>query len=118
MYCYSHNFSFSFRVSTEALPQKLGDQDVLLKMIAAPITPGKTICLKFFLRVFMFVCLFFFKGDLALVHGNYPSKINLPQVGGNEGVASVVAVGNGVKNVKSNDTVVIANPGLGKKKNK
>jgi hypothetical protein len=30
-----------FRVSNEPLPQKLGDQDVLLKMNAAPISPGK-----------------------------------------------------------------------------
>jgi threonine dehydrogenase-like Zn-dependent dehydrogenase len=51
-----------------------------------------------------------------MVHGNYPIKAKLPAVGGNEGVGSVVAVGNGVKSVKANDTVVIANAGLGMEK--
>ena len=64
-------------------------------MIASPISPG----------------------DLEMVRGNFPTKSKLPAIGGNEGVGSVLAVGSGVKNIKVNDTAVIAKPGLGKEQN-
>jgi NADPH:quinone reductase-like Zn-dependent oxidoreductase len=84
------------RIESEALPQKLNNKDVLVKMIASPINPG----------------------DLSAVYGGHPTKSKLPAVGGNEGVGTVLAVGSGVSNVKTNDTVVIGKSGLGECKKK
>lgn len=51
--------------------------------------------------------------DLNIVQGSYPVSPALPAVGGGEGLAQVVAVGAGVKNVREGDLVVPTKAGLG-----
>jgi trans-2-enoyl-CoA reductase len=76
---------------TEKLPQQLRDNEVLLGMLIAPINPA----------------------DINIVEGVYPISPKLPAVGGNEGVAEVLAVGSGVKGLSVNDWVIPARPGFG-----
>jgi len=54
--------------------------------------------------------------DFNMISGNYPStstSVNLPFIGGSEGVGRVLNVGNGVKNIKVNDLVVPNHPTFG-----
>nr|XP_054115034.1 enoyl-[acyl-carrier-protein] reductase, mitochondrial isoform X4 [Callithrix jacchus] len=60
-------------------------------MLAAPINPS----------------------DINMIQGNYGLLPELPAVGGNEGVAQVVAVGSSVTRLKPGDWVIPANAGLG-----
>ncbi|XP_002750573.3 enoyl-[acyl-carrier-protein] reductase, mitochondrial isoform X1 [Callithrix jacchus] len=69
----------------------VGGSDVLVKMLAAPINPS----------------------DINMIQGNYGLLPELPAVGGNEGVAQVVAVGSSVTRLKPGDWVIPANAGLG-----
>lgn len=48
-----------------------------------------------------------------MIEGTYPVLPSLPAVAGNEGVGQIVAVGNGVKNMKVNDFVLPSKPGFG-----
>nr|XP_016813147.2 enoyl-[acyl-carrier-protein] reductase, mitochondrial isoform X3 [Pan troglodytes] len=69
----------------------VGGSDVRVKMLAAPINPS----------------------DINMIQGNYRLLPELPAVGGNEGVAQVVAVGSNVTGLKPGDWVIPANAGLG-----
>ncbi|XP_055117320.1 enoyl-[acyl-carrier-protein] reductase, mitochondrial isoform X3 [Symphalangus syndactylus] len=69
----------------------VGGSDVRVKMLAAPINPS----------------------DINMIQGNYGLLPELPAVGGNEGVAQVVAVGSNVTRLKPGDWVIPANAGLG-----
>ncbi|XP_074236513.1 enoyl-[acyl-carrier-protein] reductase, mitochondrial isoform X4 [Saimiri boliviensis] len=69
----------------------VGGSDVLVKMLAAPINPS----------------------DINMIQGNYGLLPELPAVGGNEGVAQVVAVGSSVTRLKPGDWVIPATAGLG-----
>lgn len=75
----------------EKLPSSLKDDEVLVKMLFAPINPS----------------------DINMIEGTYPVLPSLPAVAGNEGVGQIVAVGGNVKNVKPNDFVLPSKPGFG-----
>ncbi|NXN38665.1 MECR protein, partial [Rhinoptilus africanus] len=70
---------------------KLGDSDVRVKMLAAPINPA----------------------DINMIQGTYPILTPLPAVGGNEGVGEVLEVGQRVAALKPGDRVIPASTGLG-----
>lgn len=70
---------------------KPGKNQVALKFLAAPINIA----------------------DLSQIEGTYPLRPKLPAVAGNEGVAEVIAVGVGVKNVKVKDRVIPTKAGFG-----
>ncbi|NXH22725.1 MECR protein, partial [Bucco capensis] len=70
---------------------KLGDSDVLVKMLAAPVNPA----------------------DVNMIQGTYAILFQLPAVGGNEGVGEVLEVGHRVAALKAGDWVIPANTGLG-----
>lgn len=69
----------------------LGANNVLVKMLAAPINPS----------------------DINMIQGTYAILPDLPAVGGNEGVAQVVEVGSQVKSLKTGDWVIPKDAGLG-----
>jgi len=79
------------KMETEKLPQQLRDRQVLLGMLIAPINPA----------------------DVNMVEGVYPINPKLPAVGGNEGVAEVLAVGPAVNGLSVGDWVLPAQPGFG-----
>ncbi|NWU95903.1 MECR protein, partial [Upupa epops] len=70
---------------------KLGDSDVHVKMLAAPINPA----------------------DINVIQGTYAILPPLPTVAGNEGVGEVLEVGRRVTGLKPGDRVVPAITGLG-----
>ncbi|XP_056364874.1 enoyl-[acyl-carrier-protein] reductase, mitochondrial isoform X1 [Oenanthe melanoleuca] len=70
---------------------KLGDCDVHVKMLAAPINPA----------------------DINMIQGTYPLLSPLPAVGGSEGVGEVLEVGRRVAALKPGDWVIPADAGLG-----
>ncbi|XP_066191182.1 enoyl-[acyl-carrier-protein] reductase, mitochondrial isoform X1 [Sylvia atricapilla] len=70
---------------------KLGDCNVHVKMLAAPINPA----------------------DINMIQGTYPLLSPLPAVGGNEGVGEVLEVGRRVTALKPGDWVIPADAGLG-----
>ncbi|XP_061216855.1 enoyl-[acyl-carrier-protein] reductase, mitochondrial isoform X1 [Neopsephotus bourkii] len=70
---------------------KLGDTDVHVKMLAAPINPA----------------------DINMIQGTYANLPSLPAVGGNEGVGEVLEVGSRVAALKPGDWVIPATSGLG-----
>ncbi|XP_068614951.1 enoyl-[acyl-carrier-protein] reductase, mitochondrial [Brachionichthys hirsutus] len=72
------------------LPSR-GVNDVLVKMLAAPINPA----------------------DINMIQGTYGISVDLPAVGGNEGVAQVLEVGSNVKSIKAGDWVIPRSSGLG-----
>lgn len=76
---------------TVELADKLGDSQVALRFLAAPINPA----------------------DIAMVQGVYNFKPAFPAVGGIEGVALVEKVGPKVKNVAVNDWVIPTSPSVG-----
>ncbi|XP_064491222.1 enoyl-[acyl-carrier-protein] reductase, mitochondrial [Pseudopipra pipra] len=69
----------------------LGDSDVHVKMLAAPINPA----------------------DINMIQGTYAILSPLPAVGGNEGVGEVLEVGSRVSALKPGDWVIPADTGLG-----
>uniref|UniRef100_A0A8C5XA40 Enoyl-[acyl-carrier-protein] reductase, mitochondrial n=1 Tax=Malurus cyaneus samueli TaxID=2593467 RepID=A0A8C5XA40_9PASS len=79
-----------FRLKDLEVP-KLGDSDVHVKMLAAPINPA----------------------DINMIQGTYPILSPLPAVGGNEGVGEVLEVGPRVMALKPGDWVIPADAGLG-----
>ncbi|NXE24669.1 MECR protein, partial [Ardeotis kori] len=70
---------------------ELGDSDVHVKMLAAPINPA----------------------DINMIQGTYALLSSLPTVGGNEGVGEVLEVGRRVAALKPGDWVIPASTGLG-----
>uniref|UniRef100_A0A8C0F442 Enoyl-[acyl-carrier-protein] reductase, mitochondrial n=1 Tax=Bubo bubo TaxID=30461 RepID=A0A8C0F442_BUBBB len=70
---------------------ELGDSDVHVKMLAAPINPA----------------------DINMIQGTYAIVSPLPAVGGNEGVGEVLEVGRRVAALKPGDRVIPAVTGLG-----
>jgi len=85
------NPSNVLRVEKEVIPSKVGPNEVIVKMKAAPINPA----------------------DLNLVEGNYGVKPVLPAYAGNEGLGSIIAVGSAVKGLSVDDWVIPGQPGLG-----
>ncbi|KAL6063745.1 enoyl-[acyl-carrier-protein] reductase, mitochondrial-like [Balamuthia mandrillaris] len=79
------------KVEKEPLPAKLKEGEILLAMLCAPVNPA----------------------DLNMVEGVYPTRPTVPAVGGNEGVAEVLAVGPGVQGIAVNDWVIPKKPGFG-----
>lgn len=75
-------------VAQEPIPTSLKANEVLVKMLAAPVH----------------------KADLANVRGAFGKTGAVPGV---EGVGVVIGVGSGVSNLKENDRVVTINPTLG-----
>lgn len=51
--------------------------------------------------------------DINMIQGNYPITPPLPAVGGSEGLARVLAVGEGVTGLKEGDLVVPSRPAIG-----
>uniref|UniRef100_A0A8C2FH03 Enoyl-[acyl-carrier-protein] reductase, mitochondrial n=1 Tax=Cyprinus carpio TaxID=7962 RepID=A0A8C2FH03_CYPCA len=72
------------------LPQ-VGPESVLVNMLAAPINPS----------------------DINMLQGTYAILPELPAVGGNEGVARVMEVGDKVKALKVGDWVIPRDAGIG-----
>ncbi|XP_059805282.1 enoyl-[acyl-carrier-protein] reductase, mitochondrial isoform X2 [Hypanus sabinus] len=68
-----------------------GDNDVRIKMLAAPINPS----------------------DINMMQGTYAILPDLPAVGGNEGVGQVLETGSKVTNLKPGDWVIPSDTGLG-----
>ncbi|NXY09817.1 MECR protein, partial [Pteruthius melanotis] len=79
-----------FRLKDLEVP-KLGDSDVHIKMLAAPINPA----------------------DINVIQGTYPLLPPLPAVGGSEGVGEVLEVGRRVTALEPGDWVIPADAGLG-----
>eukprot|EP01102_Stenamoeba_stenopodia_P006623 TRINITY_DN1829_c0_g1_i1.p1 TRINITY_DN1829_c0_g1~~TRINITY_DN1829_c0_g1_i1.p1 ORF type:complete len:357 (-),score=100.40 TRINITY_DN1829_c0_g1_i1:149-1219(-) len=78
------------RIEKEALPSDLKPDQVLVKVLAAPIHSL----------------------DIANISG-LPGSFTTPGVPGSEGVGEVLAVGSNVQNLKPKDWVVTVNPKLG-----
>jgi trans-2-enoyl-CoA reductase len=85
MYNKHGNCGEVIKVQTIPLPA-LGPQDVMIKMLAAPINPA----------------------DLTIIEGGYDRSPPLPAVGGNEGVGEVIALGTEVTDKKVGDWVIPA----------
>ncbi|XP_075980507.1 enoyl-[acyl-carrier-protein] reductase, mitochondrial-like [Anticarsia gemmatalis] len=66
----------------------LGSQDVLVRMLAAPVNPA----------------------DINTIQGKYPVKVELPCVPGNEGVGTVEEIGKEVKGISPGDKVIVTKP--------
>ncbi len=69
----------------------MGENDVLIQMLAAPINPA----------------------DLNMIEGVYGVKSSFPAIGGNEGVGVVVEAGKNVQHLRVNDHVIPKHAGLG-----
>ncbi|XP_047521611.1 enoyl-[acyl-carrier-protein] reductase, mitochondrial isoform X1 [Pieris napi] len=63
----------------------LGKQEVLVRMLAAPVNPA----------------------DINTIQGKYPVKVNLPSIPGNEGVGLVEQVGSEVKDLSRGKKVIL-----------
>jgi trans-2-enoyl-CoA reductase len=87
-YFFHHTMS---RLDTVSLPSSLEANQVLVKMLAAPINPA----------------------DINMIEGSYAILPQMPAVVGNEGVGVVEAVGSNVRNVKVGQRVVPAQPAFG-----
>jgi mitochondrial enoyl-[acyl-carrier protein] reductase / trans-2-enoyl-CoA reductase len=77
--------------ATNLAADKINDNEVMLKFLAAPINPS----------------------DLNMVEGVYGVRPKLPAVGGNEGVAVVTAVGSNVKKFAVGDWAIPFRAGFG-----
>ncbi|OQS03896.1 trans-2-enoyl-CoA reductase [Thraustotheca clavata] len=90
---YVSSFSCSSLVVEDVglLPKTLGQHEVAVKFLAAPVNPA----------------------DLSMVTGGYGIKAALPAIGGNEGVAQVTAIGQAVSSLKVGDRVIPAVAGFG-----
>jgi len=71
-------------VTTSRLSTEVRDNDVLVRMIAAPVNPS----------------------DINMIEGVYPIRPNLPAVGGIEGCGEVVEVGGSVDDLHKGDWVI------------
>ncbi|XP_023241791.1 enoyl-[acyl-carrier-protein] reductase, mitochondrial-like [Centruroides sculpturatus] len=71
--------------------KKLEGNEVLIKMLAAPINPA----------------------DINMIQGTYALKPTFPAIGGNEGVGEVVEIGSNVKNLKVGSWIIPSLPGWG-----
>uniref|UniRef100_A0A8C7Y7M2 Enoyl-[acyl-carrier-protein] reductase, mitochondrial n=1 Tax=Oryzias sinensis TaxID=183150 RepID=A0A8C7Y7M2_9TELE len=69
----------------------IGENDVLIKLLAAPINPS----------------------DINMIQGTYAILPDLPSIGGNEGVGTVIETGKKVKSLKVGDWVIPRDAGLG-----
>ncbi|XP_026782670.2 enoyl-[acyl-carrier-protein] reductase, mitochondrial [Pangasianodon hypophthalmus] len=78
------------QLETLRLPA-LEAKSALVKMLAAPVNPS----------------------DINMIQGTYPIPLDLPAVGGNEGVGQVLEVGSQVQTVKVGDWVILRDTGLG-----
>ncbi|CAH9108867.1 unnamed protein product [Cuscuta epithymum] len=76
---------------TELPPVEIKDNDVCVRMLAAPINPS----------------------DINRIEGVYPVRPPLPAVGGYEGVGEVHAIGAGVKSLSPGDWVIAFPPTSG-----
>lgn len=74
-----------------SLPSKIKDNEVLVKMLMAPINPA----------------------DINMIEGTYMIKPPLPAVVGNEGVGEIVDIGSNVKNFKVGDWTLPVHSGSG-----
>ena len=79
------------RVDSAVISSRLKDNEVLIRMLAAPINPA----------------------DMNMIQGVYPLLPKLPAVGGNEGVGEVMQVGKAVTELQAGDWVVPAAAGWG-----
>jgi len=80
------------KLETIPLPNDLKPNEVLVKMLAAPINPA----------------------DINMIQGTYGSSPkSFPAIGGNEGVGVVQQVGSSVRGLKVNQRVIPAKPGFG-----
>ena len=79
------------RVDSPMIPTQLKDDEVLIRMLAAPINPA----------------------DINMIQGVYRLLPTLPAVGGNEGVGEVMQVGKSVTELQTGDWVVPAAAGWG-----
>jgi trans-2-enoyl-CoA reductase len=79
------------RLEKEPLPSSLKDNEVLIKMLCAPVNPA----------------------DWNIIEGAYPIQPQLPAVGGIEGVGKVLAVGKNVHHIKVSDYVIPAKQNFG-----
>ncbi|KAL2899329.1 Enoyl-[acyl-carrier-protein] reductase mitochondrial [Bienertia sinuspersici] len=75
----------------EIPPAEIKDNDVCVKMLAAPINPS----------------------DINRIEGVYPVRPVPPAIGGYEGVGEVYAVGSGVKGLSPGDWVIPSPPSFG-----
>ncbi|XP_026321587.1 enoyl-[acyl-carrier-protein] reductase, mitochondrial-like isoform X2 [Hyposmocoma kahamanoa] len=75
----------------EVTIENLKCQDVLVRMLAAPINPA----------------------DINTIQGKYPVKITLPSIPGNEGVGIVEDVGHEVENIRPGDKIIFTKSALG-----
>ncbi|KAF3455084.1 hypothetical protein FNV43_RR05532 [Rhamnella rubrinervis] len=75
----------------ELPPVEVKENDVCVKMLAAPINPS----------------------DINRIEGVYPVRPQLPAVGGYEGVGEVHSVGSGVKGLSPGDWVIPSPPSFG-----
>ncbi|XP_004251281.1 enoyl-[acyl-carrier-protein] reductase, mitochondrial [Solanum lycopersicum] len=76
---------------TELPPVEIKDNDVCVRMLAAPINPS----------------------DINRIEGVYPVRPPLPAVGGYEGVGEVHAIGSAVKGLSPGDWVIPSPPSSG-----
>lgn len=76
---------------TELPPVPIKDEDICVKMLAAPINPS----------------------DINRIQGVYPVRPEVPAVGGYEGVGEVHSVGSAVKGLKPGDWVIPFPPSSG-----
>jgi len=79
------------RVDSPVIPSHLKDNEVLIRMLAAPVNPA----------------------DINMIQGVYRLLPTLPAVGGNEGVGEVMQVGKAVTELQTGDRVLPAAAGLG-----
>ncbi|XP_072945100.1 uncharacterized protein [Epargyreus clarus] len=66
----------------------LDSQEVLVRMLAAPVNPA----------------------DINTIQGKYPVKVNLPCIPGNEGVGIIEEVGKDVKGICPGNKVIVTKP--------
>uniref|UniRef100_A0A3P9H826 Enoyl-[acyl-carrier-protein] reductase, mitochondrial n=1 Tax=Oryzias latipes TaxID=8090 RepID=A0A3P9H826_ORYLA len=69
----------------------IGEKDVFIKLLAAPINPS----------------------DINMIQGTYAILPDLPSIGGNEGVGTIIETGKKVKTLKVGDWVIPRDAGLG-----
>lgn len=122
-YIYIHNIIHTIifdRLEQVDLPT-LGEHDVLVKILAAPINPSDINMIQgiFFsfasingISLIYILKIRFLTGSVFT--GTYSILPDLPAVGGNEGVAQIVEVGSKVKSLKLGEWVIPKDAGLGK----
>lgn len=91
-------------VSTELQYAERGAPNAVLKLVDTPLPPptGSQVLVKFLAAPIN-------PADINMIEGVYSILPELPAVGGNEGVAEVLATGPGVSTLKAGDRVI---PGI------